>query len=99
VLFHGLWGGVVRPSDEQLRNVAFERCAVRWEWHPETRDYTLVDLDLRLKSRIVSAGTCTGEAWACFGVVVCRDEEPKQFWSLVASYYLGGPWFYWVLLV
>lgn len=36
------------------------------------------------------AGTCTGEAWAKFGVVVYRDERPKQFWLLVASYYLGG---------
>ena len=35
-------------------------------------------------------GTCTGEAWARFGVVVYRDERPKQFWLLVASYYLGG---------
>jgi hypothetical protein len=35
-------------------------------------------------------GTCTGEAWARYGVVVYRDEKPKQFWWLVASYYLGG---------
>jgi hypothetical protein len=35
-------------------------------------------------------GTCTGEAWAYFGRVVYRDEEPKQFWRLVASHYLGG---------
>src|ERR1019366_5580778 len=36
------------------------------------------------------AGTCTGEAWARFGQVVYRAKEPKQFWSLVAMYYLGG---------
>jgi hypothetical protein len=36
------------------------------------------------------AGTCTGEAWAYFGQVVYRDEEPKKFWSLVASHYLVG---------
>jgi hypothetical protein len=38
-------------------------------------------------------GTCTGEAWARFGVVVYRDEEPKQFWLLVATHYLGGLFF------
>ena len=36
------------------------------------------------------AGTCTGEAWARFGRVVYRAKQPKQFWSLVATYYLGG---------
>ena len=36
------------------------------------------------------AGTCTGEAWARFGQVVYRAKEPKQFWRLVAMYYLGG---------
>ena len=36
------------------------------------------------------AGTCTGEAWARFGRVVYRAKEPKQFWRLVAMYYLGG---------
>ena len=36
------------------------------------------------------SGTCTGKAWAYFGQVVYRDEEPKKFWSLVASYYLVG---------
>jgi hypothetical protein len=36
------------------------------------------------------AGTCTGEAWARFGQVISRAEKPKQFWSLVAGYYLGG---------
>jgi hypothetical protein len=35
-------------------------------------------------------GTCTGEAWARFGRVVYRAKEPKQFWRLVAMYYLGG---------
>jgi hypothetical protein len=35
-------------------------------------------------------GTCTGEAWAYLGQVVYRDEEPKKFWSLVASLYLCG---------
>jgi hypothetical protein len=35
-------------------------------------------------------GTCTGAAWARSGRVVYRAKEPKQFWSLVAMYYLGG---------
>ena len=35
-------------------------------------------------------GTCTGEAWARFGQVVSRAKEPKQFWQLIAIYYLGG---------
>jgi hypothetical protein len=35
-------------------------------------------------------GTCTGEAWAYLGQVVYRDEEPKKFWSLVATHYLVG---------
>jgi hypothetical protein len=34
--------------------------------------------------------TCSGEAWARYGLVVYRDEKPKKFWWLVASYYLGG---------
>jgi|HubBroStandDraft_1064217.scaffolds.fasta_scaffold933498_1 hypothetical protein len=38
-------------------------------------------------------GTCTGEAWAFLGRVVYRDEKPKQFWRLVAMYYLGGVYF------
>jgi len=36
------------------------------------------------------AGTCTGEAWARFGQRVYRDKEPKQFWRLIAIYYLGA---------
>ena len=35
------------------------------------------------------AGTCTGEAWARYGRVY-RDKEPKQFWRLIAIYYLGA---------
>jgi hypothetical protein len=35
-------------------------------------------------------GTCTGQAWALSGRVVYRAKEPKQFWQLVAMYYLGG---------
>jgi hypothetical protein len=35
-------------------------------------------------------GTCTGKAWARSGRVVYRDEEPKQFWWLVAAQYLCG---------
>jgi hypothetical protein len=35
-------------------------------------------------------GTCTGEAWARFGQVVYRAKEPKQFWRLIAAYYLAG---------
>jgi hypothetical protein len=35
-------------------------------------------------------GTCTGEAWARYGRVVYRVKEPKQFWRLIAIYYLGG---------
>jgi hypothetical protein len=36
------------------------------------------------------AGTYSGEAWARNGQVVSRAEKPKQFWSLVAGYYVGG---------
>ena len=39
---------------------------------------------------VAVAGTCTGQAWARFGRVVYRAKEPKQFWRLVAIYYLGG---------
>lgn len=35
-------------------------------------------------------GTCTGEAWAYLGQVVYRDEEPRQFWLLVAVQFLDG---------
>jgi hypothetical protein len=35
-------------------------------------------------------GTCTGEAWGHFDRQVHRDEEPKRFWWLVASQYIGG---------
>jgi hypothetical protein len=36
------------------------------------------------------AGTFSGEAWARFGQVISRAEKPKQFWSLIAGYYVGG---------
>jgi hypothetical protein len=35
-------------------------------------------------------GTCAGKAPQYFGRVVYRDEEPKRFWRLVASYYVCG---------
>jgi hypothetical protein len=35
-------------------------------------------------------GTCTGELWARFGIVVYRDENPKEFWRSVATCYLLG---------
>jgi hypothetical protein len=35
-------------------------------------------------------GTWTGKAWARYGRVVYRANEPKKFWQLVAAYYLGG---------
>jgi hypothetical protein len=35
-------------------------------------------------------GTCTGEAWARFGRIVCRAKEPKEFRRLVVVQYLGG---------
>jgi hypothetical protein len=34
--------------------------------------------------------TCTGEAWARFGRVICRAKEPRQFWEDVATCYLIG---------
>jgi hypothetical protein len=37
--------------------------------------------------------TLSGQAWARFGRVIYRDDEPKQFWWAVASYYLGGLFF------
>ena len=36
------------------------------------------------------AGTVNGETWANFGTAVSRVEKPKEFWCLVAMYYLGG---------
>jgi hypothetical protein len=35
-------------------------------------------------------GTCIGEALGRFGQVVYRDEEPRQFWLLVAVQFLDG---------
>ena len=35
-------------------------------------------------------GTFTGEVWARLAGPVYRAKEPKQFWRLVAAYYLGG---------
>ena len=37
-----------------------------------------------------AVGTTTGEAWARFGRVICRDKQPRQFWGLIAVDYLGG---------
>jgi hypothetical protein len=34
--------------------------------------------------------TCTGEAWARWGRVIQRAEDPKRFWWLVAVYCLGS---------
>jgi hypothetical protein len=34
--------------------------------------------------------TSTGEAWARWGRVIQRAEDPKRFWRLVAAYYLGS---------
>jgi hypothetical protein len=34
--------------------------------------------------------TCTGKSWGRFGGFVYRAEEAKQFWWLVATYYLVG---------
>lgn len=39
------------------------------------------------------AGTLTGEACARFGPMIYRSEKPKQFWRLIAMYYLGGAFF------
>lgn len=35
-------------------------------------------------------GTCTGEAWARYGRVVYRAEEPEQFWEVIATEYIGA---------
>jgi hypothetical protein len=42
--------------------------------------------------------TCTGKSWGRFGGFVNRAEEPKQFWWLVATYYLIGVWFIGIFL-
>jgi hypothetical protein len=58
--------------------------------HPDLRlPYTLLIFGLFLLFLAVN-GACTGKARALFGRVVCRDEEPKHFWWLVASQYLCG---------
>jgi hypothetical protein len=35
-------------------------------------------------------GTCTGKTLTRPGRVVCRADDPKEFWQLVALYYLSG---------
>jgi hypothetical protein len=37
--------------------------------------------------------TLTGESWAHFGIRVFRAEEPKRYWWIVATVYLGGIFF------
>jgi hypothetical protein len=34
--------------------------------------------------------TCTGDVWAGHGSTVCRNEDPKEFWSVVTVYYVAG---------
>ena len=36
------------------------------------------------------AGTFTGEAFARFGRVIYRSEEPRDFWEVIVSCYLIG---------
>jgi len=38
-------------------------------------------------------GTCIGETLARFSGMVYRAEAPKQFWLLIAAYYLGAAFF------
>jgi hypothetical protein len=35
-------------------------------------------------------GTCTGKLPGRFGDVSSRAKNPKQYWSALAGYYLGG---------
>jgi hypothetical protein len=39
---------------------------------------------------IAVAGTCTGKLPGRFGDVSYRAKNPKQYWSALAGYYLGG---------
>ena len=39
---------------------------------------------------LAAAGIYSGDVWARYGRVIRRDEEPRQFWFLVAAYYVGG---------
>jgi hypothetical protein len=35
--------------------------------------------------------TCTGKTWGRYSRgLVCRAKEPKVFWGIVATYYVGG---------
>lgn len=36
------------------------------------------------------AGTISGDAWARYGLVVRRSENPAGYWFLVATYYAAG---------
>ncbi len=36
------------------------------------------------------AGTCFGKLPGRFGYVGSRAKDPKQYWSALAMYYLGG---------
>jgi hypothetical protein len=40
-----------------------------------------------------AVSTYTGKTWARYGRVVYSAEEPRQFWEVVAVYYLGSVWF------
>lgn len=44
-------------------------------------------------------GMCTGKTWARFHGWVYRAEEPNDFWTLVAAYYLGGVIFVGLFLI
>ena len=39
---------------------------------------------------IAVVGTCTGKLLGRFGYVGSRTKDPKQYWSALAIYYLGG---------
>jgi hypothetical protein len=43
-----------------------------------------------LMSIMAVAGTCTGKLPGRFGEVSYRGKNPRQYWSALAGYYLGG---------
>ena len=54
--------------------------------------YNLLTIGVFFFSMAV-VGTCTGRVLARVGHVVSRAAEPKDFWWVVAIYYVAGIWF------
>jgi hypothetical protein len=59
------------------------------DWYSRPSPYVLLILGaITFFGAVIS--TYTGKSWGRFGGFVYRAKEPKQFWQLVAIYYLGS---------